>query len=61
MNPCAIANANVTATATAAPVPSAITAATAAYFSAAVTTAPMFQCFRRHHSFRQGPITDETC
>jgi uncharacterized PurR-regulated membrane protein YhhQ (DUF165 family) len=39
--------ANVAATATAAPVPSAVIAATAAYFSAAVTTASMFQCFRR--------------
>jgi hypothetical protein len=38
--------ANVAATATAAPVPSAVIAATAAYFSAAVTTASMFQRFR---------------
>jgi hypothetical protein len=37
--------ANVAATATAAPVPSAVIAATAAYFSAAVTTASMFQHF----------------
>jgi hypothetical protein len=34
------------ATATAAPVPSAVIAATAAYFSASVTTASMFQRFR---------------
>jgi len=40
------ASANVAATATAAPVPSAVIAATAAYFSAAVITASMFQCFR---------------
>jgi protein-S-isoprenylcysteine O-methyltransferase Ste14 len=38
--------ANVAATATAAPVPSAVIAATAAYFSAAVTTASMFQRFQ---------------
>ena len=38
--------ANVDATATTAPIPSAIIAATAAYFSAAVTTASMFQCFQ---------------
>jgi hypothetical protein len=38
--------ANVAANATAAPVPPADIAATAAYFSAAVTTASMFQCFR---------------
>jgi hypothetical protein len=38
--------ANVAATATAAPVPSAVIAATAAYFSAAVNTASMFQRFR---------------
>ena len=37
----------IAATATAAPVPSAIIAATAAYFSAAITTASMFQRFRR--------------
>jgi len=37
---------NVAATATTAPVPSAIIAATAAYLSAAVTTASMFQRFR---------------
>jgi hypothetical protein len=43
----AIANVAATATATAAPVPSAVIAATSAYFSAAVTTASisMFQCF----------------
>jgi hypothetical protein len=40
------ANANFAATATAAPVPSAVIAAAAAYFSAAVTTASMFQRFR---------------
>jgi len=51
--------ANVAATATAAPVPSAITATTAAYFSAAVTTASMFQRFCCHNSFRQGTITDK--
>jgi hypothetical protein len=38
--------ANVAATTTTAPVPSAVIAATAAYFSVAVTTASMFQCFR---------------
>ena len=38
--------ANVAATATAAPVPSAVIAASDAYFSAAVTTASMFQRFR---------------
>jgi hypothetical protein len=38
--------ANVAATATAAPVPSAVIAATANYFSAAITTAFMFQRFR---------------
>jgi hypothetical protein len=38
--------ANVAATATAAPVPSAVIAATAAYFSATVNTASMFQRFR---------------
>jgi hypothetical protein len=37
---------NVAATATAAPVPSAVIAATAAYISAAITTASMFQRFR---------------
>jgi hypothetical protein len=37
--------ANVAPTATTAPVPSAVIAATAAYFSAAVTTASMFQRF----------------
>jgi hypothetical protein len=42
----AIAIANVAATNTADPDPSAIIAATAAYFSAAVTTASMFQHFR---------------
>jgi hypothetical protein len=39
--------ANVAATATAVPVPSAVIAASDAYFSAAVTTASMFQRFRR--------------
>jgi hypothetical protein len=38
--------ANVAATVTAAPVPSTVIAATAAYFSAAVNTASMFQRFR---------------
>jgi hypothetical protein len=37
--------ANVAATTTASPVPSAVIAATAAYFSAPVTTAYMFQRF----------------
>jgi hypothetical protein len=36
----------VAATTTAAPVPSAVIAVTAAYFSAAVTTASMFQIFQ---------------
>jgi hypothetical protein len=39
--------ANVAATATAVPVPSAVIAASDAYFSAAVTTASIFQRFRR--------------
>ena len=48
---------NVAPTATAAPVPSAVIDDTAAYFSAAATTAYMFQHFRLHLCFKVSLVT----
>jgi len=48
---------NVAPTTTAVPVPSAVIDDTTAYFSAAVTTASMFQHFRLHLCFKVSLVT----